>query len=102
MGEPRAFGWHGAGDRGLLCSALLLMGSPVWDEDGAGPASERPGDSDLRPPCSQPQPGCLHLRQVRELYHALHPVPCCALCCAMPCAVLCRLCPWSYLSCASS
>lgn len=44
-------------------SALLLLGSPAWDDDGAGPASERPGDSNLRPPCSQPQPGCLHPRQ---------------------------------------
>lgn len=44
-------------------SALLLLGSPAWDDNGAGPASERPGDSNLRPPCSQPQPGCLHPRQ---------------------------------------
>ncbi|KAM9580581.1 BCL2/adenovirus E1B 19 kDa protein-interacting protein 3-like isoform 1-T1 [Guaruba guarouba] len=43
--------------------ALLLLGSPVWDEDGASPASKRLGDSDLRPPFSQPQPGCLHPRQ---------------------------------------
>ncbi|NWS42416.1 BNI3L protein, partial [Probosciger aterrimus] len=43
--------------------ALLLLGSPAWDEDGARLASERPGDSDLRPPCSPPQPGCPHPRQ---------------------------------------
>ncbi|NXD71589.1 BNI3L protein, partial [Eolophus roseicapillus] len=43
--------------------ALLLLGSPAWDEDGASLASERPGNSDLQPPCSQPQPGCPHPRQ---------------------------------------
>lgn len=44
-------------------SALLLLGSPAWDDDGAGPASEQPADSDLWPACSQPKPGCPHPRQ---------------------------------------
>ncbi|NWX47242.1 BNI3L protein, partial [Steatornis caripensis] len=40
--------------------ALLVLGSPAWDDDGAGQASEQPGESELLPPCSQPQPGCPH------------------------------------------
>ncbi|NXF53258.1 BNI3L protein, partial [Oceanites oceanicus] len=48
--------------------ALLARGSPAWDDDGAGQASEQPGESELLPPCSQPQLDCPHARQrdVRE------------------------------------
>ncbi|NXG59635.1 BNI3L protein, partial [Hemiprocne comata] len=38
--------------------ALLALSSQAWDVDGAGPASEQPGESELLPPHSQPQPGC--------------------------------------------
>ncbi|NXH17237.1 BNI3L protein, partial [Bucco capensis] len=44
-------------------SALLALGSPAWDDAGAGQASEQPGESELPPPCSQPQMGCTLLRQ---------------------------------------
>ncbi|NXE16079.1 BNI3L protein, partial [Lophotis ruficrista] len=43
--------------------ALLALGSPGWDDDGAGQASEQPGKSEPLPPRSQPQPGCPHSRQ---------------------------------------
>ncbi|XP_052636939.1 BCL2/adenovirus E1B 19 kDa protein-interacting protein 3-like isoform X2 [Harpia harpyja] len=43
--------------------ALLVLGSPAREDDGAGQASEQPGESELLPPCSQPQPGCPHPRQ---------------------------------------
>lgn len=43
--------------------ALLALGSPAWDDDGAGQASEQPGESELLPPRSQPQRGCPHPRQ---------------------------------------
>ncbi|NXT41454.1 BNI3L protein, partial [Pelecanoides urinatrix] len=43
--------------------ALLALGSPAWDDDGAGQASEQPGESELLPPRSQPQLGCPHPRQ---------------------------------------
>ncbi|XP_014798771.1 PREDICTED: uncharacterized protein LOC106888792 isoform X2 [Calidris pugnax] len=44
-------------------SALLMLDSPAWDNDGAIQTSEQPGESELLPPCSQPQPGCPHPRQ---------------------------------------
>ncbi|XP_050752248.1 BCL2/adenovirus E1B 19 kDa protein-interacting protein 3-like [Gymnogyps californianus] len=43
--------------------ALLTLGSPAWDDDGASQASEQPGEGELLPPHSQPQPGCPHPRQ---------------------------------------
>lgn len=62
---------------GYVCSALLALGSPAREDDGAGQVSEQPGESELLPPRSQPQPGCPHPRQVRLL--APRAVPCCAL-----------------------
>ncbi|NXW47329.1 BNI3L protein, partial [Nyctiprogne leucopyga] len=43
--------------------ALLALSSPAWDDDRASQASEQPGDSELVPSHSQPQPGCPHPRQ---------------------------------------
>ncbi|KAM9660636.1 uncharacterized protein ACIBXB_016019 isoform 3-T3 [Morphnus guianensis] len=43
--------------------ALLALGSPAREDDGAGQASEQPGESELLSPRSQPQPGCPHPRQ---------------------------------------
>ncbi|XP_037245242.1 uncharacterized protein LOC130152417 isoform X2 [Falco biarmicus] len=43
--------------------AMLMLGSPAWDDNGASQASEQPGKSELLPSCSQPQPGCPHPRQ---------------------------------------
>ncbi|NWX10525.1 BNI3L protein, partial [Caloenas nicobarica] len=43
--------------------ALLALGSPAWEDAGAGQASEQPGQSELPPPRSQPQPGWPHARQ---------------------------------------
>ncbi|XP_075355460.1 BCL2/adenovirus E1B 19 kDa protein-interacting protein 3-like isoform X1 [Mycteria americana] len=43
--------------------ALLTLGSPAWDDNGASQASEQLGESELLPPCSQPQLGCPHPRQ---------------------------------------
>ncbi|XP_065490259.1 lipid droplet-regulating VLDL assembly factor AUP1 isoform X2 [Caloenas nicobarica] len=43
--------------------ALLALGSPAWEDAGAGQASEQPGQSELPPPGSQPQPGWPHTRQ---------------------------------------
>ncbi|XP_069654510.1 lipid droplet-regulating VLDL assembly factor AUP1 [Haliaeetus albicilla] len=44
-------------------SALLALGSPAREDDGAGQVSEQPGESELLPPRSQPQPGCPNPRQ---------------------------------------
>ncbi|XP_051473806.1 BCL2/adenovirus E1B 19 kDa protein-interacting protein 3-like isoform X2 [Apus apus] len=38
--------------------ALLALSSAAWDVDGASLASEQPGEGELLPPHSQPQPGC--------------------------------------------
>ncbi|NXN64956.1 BNI3L protein, partial [Himantopus himantopus] len=43
-------------------NALLALGSPAWDDDGAV-VSEQPGESELPLPHSQPQLGCPHPRQ---------------------------------------
>ncbi|NXW86901.1 BNI3L protein, partial [Alopecoenas beccarii] len=45
--------------------ALLALGSPAWEDTGAGQTSERAGQSELPPPRSQPQPGWPHTLQVR-------------------------------------
>ncbi|NXE70794.1 BNI3L protein, partial [Calcarius ornatus] len=47
--------------------ALLVLGSPAWDEDRASRGSDQPGESEALPAHSQPQPGCPHPWQVREL-----------------------------------
>ncbi|NXJ99783.1 BNI3L protein, partial [Corythaixoides concolor] len=39
-------------------SPLPALAAPAWDDDGAGQASEQPGESTLLPACSQPPPGC--------------------------------------------
>ncbi|XP_062430799.1 uncharacterized protein LOC134140009 isoform X1 [Rhea pennata] len=41
-------------------SPLLVLSPPAWDGGSAGQVSERPGDSELLPACSRPQPGCTH------------------------------------------
>ncbi|NXH42583.1 BNI3L protein, partial [Dicaeum eximium] len=44
--------------------ALLVLGSPAWDEDGASPGSDQPGDSEVLPARSQPpQTGCPKAQQ---------------------------------------
>ncbi|NXI44023.1 BNI3L protein, partial [Galbula dea] len=43
--------------------ALLMLGSPAWDDTGARQASKQPRESELLPPCSQPQVGCTLLQQ---------------------------------------
>ncbi|NXX18323.1 BNI3L protein, partial [Podargus strigoides] len=58
--------------------ALLALGSPAWDDDGAGQASEQPGESEVFP----------HPRQVRE-----------PLCRAAPHGP-CWPCPWPHRPCA--
>ncbi|NXN93777.1 BNI3L protein, partial [Rhinopomastus cyanomelas] len=44
-------------------SALLTLGTPAWEDTTAGAVSGQPGDSELLPPCSQPQPACPTPRQ---------------------------------------
>ncbi|NWR64195.1 BNI3L protein, partial [Bucorvus abyssinicus] len=51
---------------------LLALGSPAWEDAKAGPASEQPRESEVLPPCSQPQPGCPAPQQVEELPPASH------------------------------
>ncbi|NXP51472.1 BNI3L protein, partial [Heliornis fulica] len=44
--------------------ALFMLDSPTWNDGGtAGQVSEQPGESELLPPCSQPQPACPNPRQ---------------------------------------
>lgn len=81
---PGQSGCQGAGaglvtEGGYVCSALLALGSPAREDDGAGQVSEQPGESELLPPRSQPQPGCPHPRQVRLLVSRA------VLCRAVPC-----------------
>ncbi|XP_074396691.1 lipid droplet-regulating VLDL assembly factor AUP1 [Zonotrichia albicollis] len=40
--------------------ALLVLGSPAWDEDRASHGSDQPAESEALPAHSQPQPGCSH------------------------------------------
>uniref|UniRef100_A0A8C5ILH1 Lipid droplet-regulating VLDL assembly factor AUP1 n=1 Tax=Junco hyemalis TaxID=40217 RepID=A0A8C5ILH1_JUNHY len=40
--------------------ALLVLGSPAWDEDRASHGSDQPAESEALPAHSQPQPGCPH------------------------------------------
>ncbi|NXR21622.1 BNI3L protein, partial [Cinclus mexicanus] len=47
--------------------ALLVLGSPAWDDDRASHGSDQPGESEVLPAPSQPPPGCPHPWQVREL-----------------------------------
>ncbi|NWI87146.1 BNI3L protein, partial [Pitta sordida] len=46
--------------------ALLVLGSPAWEDDGAGGASEQPGDSEVLPAHSPPPTPCVHPRQGRD------------------------------------
>ncbi|XP_039579580.1 BCL2/adenovirus E1B 19 kDa protein-interacting protein 3-like isoform X1 [Passer montanus] len=89
---PSPFSCHADVERMLLEAqletessdgALLVLGSPAWDDDGASHGSEQPGDSEVLPTHSQPQPGCPHPRQVRELplAHPAVPRPCSELPC---------------------
>ncbi|NXP20324.1 BNI3L protein, partial [Scytalopus superciliaris] len=43
--------------------ALLVLGTPAWDDDGAGQVSEQQGESEALPAHTQPLPGCTHPRQ---------------------------------------
>ncbi|NXE84791.1 BNI3L protein, partial [Cochlearius cochlearius] len=43
--------------------ALLALGSPAWDDSGAGQAGGQPGQGESPPPRSQTQRGCPHPRQ---------------------------------------
>ncbi|NWS10858.1 BNI3L protein, partial [Pachyramphus minor] len=63
---------------------LLMLDAPAWDDNGASHASEQLGESEVLPVHSQPPPGCLHPRQVREL----SPTPPCRApgpCSNLPC-----------------
>ncbi|NWU90249.1 BNI3L protein, partial [Upupa epops] len=44
-------------------SALLTLGSPAREDTAAGPVSGQPEDSELLPPCRQPETGCPIPRQ---------------------------------------
>ncbi|NXG13623.1 BNI3L protein, partial [Grallaria varia] len=44
-------------------SALLMLGTPAWDDDGASQVSEQPGESEVLPTHSQPLPGCPHTQK---------------------------------------
>ncbi|NWT75431.1 BNI3L protein, partial [Prunella himalayana] len=46
--------------------ALLVLGSPAWDDDRASHGSDQPGDSEVLPAHSQPQPGCPHSQKPGE------------------------------------
>ncbi|XP_041258675.1 BCL2/adenovirus E1B 19 kDa protein-interacting protein 3-like isoform X1 [Pyrgilauda ruficollis] len=69
---PSPFSCHADVERMLLEAqletessdgALLVLGSPAWDDDGASHGSDQPGESEVLPAHSQPQPGCPHPRQ---------------------------------------
>ncbi|NXK89138.1 BNI3L protein, partial [Formicarius rufipectus] len=47
--------------------ALLVLGTPAWDDDGASQVNEQLGENEVLPAHSEPLPGCPHPRQVREL-----------------------------------
>ncbi|NWI52266.1 BNI3L protein, partial [Calyptomena viridis] len=64
--------------------ALLVLGSPAWDDDRAGQASEQPGESEVLPAYSQPPSACPPPRQVRELFPT-PPCPAPGPCCDLPC-----------------
>ncbi|XP_042663927.1 BCL2/adenovirus E1B 19 kDa protein-interacting protein 3-like isoform X2 [Tyto alba] len=69
---PSQFSCHADVERMLLEAqletessdgAVLALGSPSWEDDGASQASEQPGETELLPPCSQLQLGCSYPRQ---------------------------------------
>lgn len=69
---PSPFSCHADVERMLLEAqletesgdgALLVLGSPAWDDDGASHGSEQPGESEVLPAHSQPPAGCPHPRQ---------------------------------------
>ncbi|XP_053796776.1 BCL2/adenovirus E1B 19 kDa protein-interacting protein 3-like [Vidua macroura] len=69
---PSPFSCHADVERMLLEAqletessdgALLVLGSPAWDDDGASHGSDQPGESEVLPAHSQPQPGCPYPRQ---------------------------------------
>ncbi|NXA12235.1 BNI3L protein, partial [Sapayoa aenigma] len=64
--------------------ALLVLGSPSWEDNGAGQASEQPEESEVLPAHSQPPSSCPHPWQVRELFPT---PPCCTpgSCSDLPC-----------------
>ncbi|NXF84446.1 BNI3L protein, partial [Sclerurus mexicanus] len=43
--------------------ALLMLGTPTWDDNGASQVSDQMGKSEALPAHSQPLPGCPHPRQ---------------------------------------
>ncbi|NXS12801.1 BNI3L protein, partial [Neodrepanis coruscans] len=43
--------------------ALLVLGSPAWDDDGPGQASEQPGESEVLTEHNQSPSSCPHSRQ---------------------------------------
>nr|XP_014128377.2 BCL2/adenovirus E1B 19 kDa protein-interacting protein 3 [Zonotrichia albicollis] len=66
---PSPFSCHADVERMLLEAqletessegALLVLGSPAWDEDRASHGSDQPAESEALPAHSQPQPGCPH------------------------------------------
>ncbi|XP_048159731.1 uncharacterized protein LOC125326028 isoform X2 [Corvus hawaiiensis] len=69
---PSPFSCHADVERMLLEAqletesgdgALLVLGSPAWDDDGTSHGSEQPGESEVLPAHSQPPAGCPHPRQ---------------------------------------
>ncbi|NXU91430.1 BNI3L protein, partial [Xiphorhynchus elegans] len=47
--------------------ALLVLGTPAWDDNGTSQVSDQPGKSEVLPAHSQPLLSCPHSQQVREL-----------------------------------
>ncbi|XP_050829745.1 uncharacterized protein LOC108963282 isoform X2 [Serinus canaria] len=69
---PSPFSCHADVERMLLEAqletessdgALLVLGSPAWDDNGTSHGSDQPGESEVLPAHSQPQPSCPHPRQ---------------------------------------